>query len=47
MGFQKTTNTPILRGMGENRGGGNGVGNEDDSKKFAAFEVTLGEVVRI
>lgn len=47
MGFQKTTNTPTLREMGEDRGRGNQVGNEEDSKKFAAFESTLGKVLRI
>lgn len=30
--------------MGGNRGGGNWVGNEEDFKKFVAFEFLVGEV---
>lgn len=29
---------------GENRGGGNWVGNEEDFKRFVAFEFLVGEV---
>lgn len=34
----------LIERNGENRGGGNWVGNEEDFKRFVAFEFLVGEV---